>query len=275
MRNMDFEIMLKETMKKQPAYNIEKICIYSYMILKLKQIHGDMRDDDKFSNADCDEPMPPKRDTHHFDAIDIRPNPIVQLKENMLLDALSTPADLARSLRKKKGGATGTHMKSSLKKMLMKNMQGSQSFAITTPKFNARKPSTHADDLFNKQSTQMSAIGQSPQTMIEPSSPSIRSKRSKKLRLNSKRDDLSSDDEEGTQKRKSEMTIGDGKRSPTASVRSKMSRTLSKKLRQKAEEEEKRPKPQPITIEDTIKYNDSLTETSFIVLRNFVTKKDK
>ena len=70
------------------------------------------------------------------------------------------------------------------------------------------------------------------------------------------------------------MTIGDNK-SPAASIKSRMSKTLSKKLRREKEEEAKRPKPQPIVIEDTIKYNDSLTETSFIVLRNFITKKDK
>jgi len=45
----------------------------------MKQIHYDMKDDDKYINADNDEPPVPKKDTHHFDAIDIRPNPIIEL----------------------------------------------------------------------------------------------------------------------------------------------------------------------------------------------------
>ena len=50
--------------------------------------------------------------------MDLRPNPIVELNKNLLLDALSTPTELARSFGGKKQLTVKGAMKGSLKRML-------------------------------------------------------------------------------------------------------------------------------------------------------------
>ena len=43
----------------------------------------------------------PQRDTYHIDTIDVRPNPIVELSKNLLLDALANPSDLTLTKKAK------------------------------------------------------------------------------------------------------------------------------------------------------------------------------
>ena len=90
------EILIKEIQHKLPDYNIEAVCQISYQVSLLKQTHYDLRIDDNYLDPD-EEPTIPKRDSYHTDTVDVRPNPIVELNPNILLDTLATPSELARS----------------------------------------------------------------------------------------------------------------------------------------------------------------------------------
>ena len=83
-------------------------------------MHYDLRTDDVYIENEensPEEPKRPRRDPHHGDTIGVRPNPIIQLNKNLLLDALATPSELAKSFGRKKGASA---FKSSLKKIFVK-----------------------------------------------------------------------------------------------------------------------------------------------------------
>jgi len=96
----------------------------------------------------------------------------------LLLDALSTATEVNKAVKKKH--KTSNAMKGGMKRMLLKASTGSQSFHITSPKlFGARKTSGVNDD-GTKVSTNVSIIDDR-HSDHEPSSPSIKSKKSRKL----------------------------------------------------------------------------------------------
>ena len=71
-------------------------------------MHHDLRTDDIYIENEENspvEPALPPTDPHHLDTIGVKPNPIVSLNKNLLLDALATQSELAKSFGKKKGSA--------------------------------------------------------------------------------------------------------------------------------------------------------------------------
>ena len=167
----------------------------------------------------------PKKDPHHLDAIDLRPNPIVQLNKNLLLDALSTPTELAKSFGKKHKGA----YKGSIKKMFAKNLIGSQTmeWPSNTSKGGIQLGlhttfSHNRDDLDEPQSASLK---------------SRKSKRSKTSKNNEKNGDASEEDD--TKSKKSHKS----RKSLAGSLKSRISVSLNRTARKAQEEEEHRPKP--------------------------------